>query len=461
MINKKYLAFILLMYGYGATAQVKIGNNPSSINTNSILELESSNQGMLIPRVALTSADNALPLSAHVEGMIIYNTATAGSEPNEVVPGLYYNNGTKWLTFNASTSTNSLIIKRVACTGTSSQTISDPETPASEGILVTYEDPSGDIISGIVKNRIAGTSFTVQFAVAPPTNAFLTYAFPGNGTLVATGPQGPAGLQGIQGLPGATGPEGPQGLQGTQGLTGATGPEGPQGPQGLPGATGPEGPQGPQGLPGATGPEGPQGPQGLPGATGPEGPQGPQGLPGATGPEGPQGPQGLPGATGPEGPQGSQGLPGATGPEGPQGPAGSNASVSGTAPILVNSGVVSLEDEGISTSKIADGAVTAVKLNQMGATTDQVLTWNGTTWIPSTQSTGISSKGRVLCAGTTSQTINDSNVTSTATITVSYEDASGDLITTTIKNRTAGTNFTVQFAAAPSNSAYINYTIIP
>lgn len=61
------------MYGFGAIAQVKIENNLASINTNSILELEFSNQGMLIARVALTSADNALPLSAYVEGTIIHN----------------------------------------------------------------------------------------------------------------------------------------------------------------------------------------------------------------------------------------------------------------------------------------------------------------------------------------------------------------------------------------------------
>ena len=55
---------------------------------------------------------------------------------------------------------------------------------------------------------------------------------------------------------------------------------------------------GPQGLPGATGPVGPEGPQGLNGETGNIGPVGPQGLPGATGPVGPEGPQGLPGEPG-------------------------------------------------------------------------------------------------------------------------------------------------------------------
>lgn len=74
-------------------AQVKIGSNPTTINTNSVLEMESSNKGLLMPRVALTITTAASPLSAHVAGMNVYNTATAG----DVTPGNYYNNGTKWV----------------------------------------------------------------------------------------------------------------------------------------------------------------------------------------------------------------------------------------------------------------------------------------------------------------------------------------------------------------------------
>lgn len=78
-------------------AQVKFGNNPGTINANSVLELEATNKGLLLPRVALTSLTAAAPLSAHVAGMVVYNTATAGTAPNNVIPGYYYNNGSNWL----------------------------------------------------------------------------------------------------------------------------------------------------------------------------------------------------------------------------------------------------------------------------------------------------------------------------------------------------------------------------
>lgn len=74
-------------------AQVKIGDNLTSLNPNSVLEIESTNKGLLIPRVALILTTDPSPLSAHAAGMNLYNTATAG----DVTPGNYYNNGTRWV----------------------------------------------------------------------------------------------------------------------------------------------------------------------------------------------------------------------------------------------------------------------------------------------------------------------------------------------------------------------------
>ncbi len=74
-------------------AQVKIGDNPTTINANSMLEIESTSKGLLLPRLPLTQTTNASPLNAHVAGMTIYNTATS----NDVTPGFYYNDGTKWV----------------------------------------------------------------------------------------------------------------------------------------------------------------------------------------------------------------------------------------------------------------------------------------------------------------------------------------------------------------------------
>jgi hypothetical protein len=66
-------------------------NNPSP-NANAAIDIVSSNKGMLPPRLSLTSTASASPLSAHVQGMIVYNTAVI----NDVAVGLYINDGTRW-----------------------------------------------------------------------------------------------------------------------------------------------------------------------------------------------------------------------------------------------------------------------------------------------------------------------------------------------------------------------------
>ncbi len=68
--RKTYLLFALfLLSGIMAEAQLKIGTNPTVIQRSSILELESSRQGLLLPRLTDTAAINLL---TPPDGMMIY-----------------------------------------------------------------------------------------------------------------------------------------------------------------------------------------------------------------------------------------------------------------------------------------------------------------------------------------------------------------------------------------------------
>ncbi|UWX60754.1 hypothetical protein N0B40_00455 [Chryseobacterium oranimense] len=74
-----------------------VGIGTTAPNANALLELSSASKGFLLPRVTLTSTALASPLSAHVAGMEVYNTATnTSSAGNEVYPGEYINDGAKW-----------------------------------------------------------------------------------------------------------------------------------------------------------------------------------------------------------------------------------------------------------------------------------------------------------------------------------------------------------------------------
>lgn len=98
----------LLLVCASAHAQLKLGSNQSTRNVNSILEMESTTRGMLLPRVSLTSTTSYSPLSATiVAGFVVYNsnasvTAGSGSYPiNSGGTGLYYWDGSGWVAVKA------------------------------------------------------------------------------------------------------------------------------------------------------------------------------------------------------------------------------------------------------------------------------------------------------------------------------------------------------------------------
>jgi autotransporter adhesin len=80
-----------------AQAQVKIGDNPTTINPGSVLEVESTNRGVSMPRVALTDrATWTLNGNQPVEGMMVYNTnATTGV--NGLQAGMAVWKGGQWV----------------------------------------------------------------------------------------------------------------------------------------------------------------------------------------------------------------------------------------------------------------------------------------------------------------------------------------------------------------------------
>ncbi|MBL7729665.1 MAG: hypothetical protein JNM88_00690 [Chitinophagaceae bacterium] len=92
------LAAGLFITGSTALAQIKVGSNPQTLNANAVLEIESANKGLLLPRLQLVSTTAASPMSAFVRGMVVYNTATI----NDVTPGIYYSDGTRWIKINGS-----------------------------------------------------------------------------------------------------------------------------------------------------------------------------------------------------------------------------------------------------------------------------------------------------------------------------------------------------------------------
>ncbi|HBE42333.1 MAG TPA: hypothetical protein DDW27_14225 [Bacteroidales bacterium] len=80
---------------FSLNAQVKITDGPVlTLDPNSLLELESTNKGLLIPRIAINSLILPAPLTAPVPvGMIVYSLG------GSIADGFYHWNGTAWIPF--------------------------------------------------------------------------------------------------------------------------------------------------------------------------------------------------------------------------------------------------------------------------------------------------------------------------------------------------------------------------
>ncbi|WP_338374930.1 hypothetical protein [uncultured Flavobacterium sp.] len=87
-INFFCFSFIFVFTLIG-NAQVGIGTT----NPNAALDITSTNDGLLIPRVALTITTAAAPLTAPSTSEMVYNTATVA----DVTPGYYYWDSAKWV----------------------------------------------------------------------------------------------------------------------------------------------------------------------------------------------------------------------------------------------------------------------------------------------------------------------------------------------------------------------------
>jgi hypothetical protein len=103
-------------------AQVKISNNASVANPDAMLEIESINKGLLLPRLALESTTSPAPLGNFVKGMVVFDTATV----NDITPGIYYSDGTKWIKTNGgqtSVATGMSVQKKLEMVATPGQTV--------------------------------------------------------------------------------------------------------------------------------------------------------------------------------------------------------------------------------------------------------------------------------------------------------------------------------------------------
>lgn len=180
------LAGILSVLIGSANAQIKIGTNGATIAPSSLLELESANQGLLLPRMADTVAINALNPP---NGMLIYLTKTPAV-------GLYVRKVTGWEFLTGSLGGNgnfsSLTVSGAVTAGSFSGPLTGNATSATTALTATNS------LNSAVTNDVSTTAVTYPtFVTMSPGNSALRTSntnlsyVPGTGVLTALGFSGP------------------------------------------------------------------------------------------------------------------------------------------------------------------------------------------------------------------------------------------------------------------------------
>jgi hypothetical protein len=93
-----FFAVLLVCAGTRVWSQnIGINSTGATPAVSAMLDVSSSDKGLLIPRVSLTAANQATPVSSPAASLLVYNQATSGSGSNKVVPGYYYWSGSSWV----------------------------------------------------------------------------------------------------------------------------------------------------------------------------------------------------------------------------------------------------------------------------------------------------------------------------------------------------------------------------
>lgn len=164
-----------------ASAQVKIGDNPNTINANSLLELESTNKGFLPPRVALNSTASVAPLTGTVTaGMMVYSSG------GTLADGYYYWNGTAWrlvatseLNTVAKSATATLTKNETFVLASNDITLTLPAITASDnGLSITIKNIGSHVNLVTVKG---GSSISIDGDTMATLTRYIGQTFVANG----------------------------------------------------------------------------------------------------------------------------------------------------------------------------------------------------------------------------------------------------------------------------------------
>ena len=174
-LNKILLCIILLLlpgiagllsprHSWGGTLcaqSVSINPTGNPPNASAVLDVNSANKGLLIPRINLTGSNDVATIPTPANSLLIYNNVTAGTSPNNVVPGYYFWNGVKWIALSGQAGRSTIAFS----TGS---ILSGSSVVSAQPILMGFASHSTEVINGAGEStsppEAGGFAFSVPFS---------------------------------------------------------------------------------------------------------------------------------------------------------------------------------------------------------------------------------------------------------------------------------------------------------
>ncbi|SEH33359.1 hypothetical protein [Chryseobacterium culicis] len=168
--------FLLPLVMVSSIAFSQVGINTNTPDPSAILDIKSSNKGLLIPRIALTGKTDVTTILNPANGLLIYNLNKAGTAPNDVRADTFYKFNTsagKWQTMLEDGSIPAQNGSIIAIDGnlTIAQEIS---VQMSNDFTTTATSPVSAVPIGYLTNEIIDNANT--YTGSATTNSFTVNA---------------------------------------------------------------------------------------------------------------------------------------------------------------------------------------------------------------------------------------------------------------------------------------------
>ncbi|MFV0328915.1 MAG: hypothetical protein ACK5KL_03655 [Dysgonomonas sp.] len=169
---------------------VAIGHN-GAVDPTAILNVQSANKGVLLPRVALKSSTDDVTIPTPTTGLLVYNT---GAESTFTTVGYMFWDGSAWKLFaNSSSESGSA---RLNCAGATmspaQQIVGGTDIIAGTILQIPYTGSNGGSFNGATLTSTGNTNVTATISggMLSAGNGVLNFALSGTPTVSQQAPNG-------------------------------------------------------------------------------------------------------------------------------------------------------------------------------------------------------------------------------------------------------------------------------